>query len=250
MAAQGDGLSAYLGLQTTHVHGLLFGLVLPLALAEACLLALIIGWAAVGYERAAGTEQVVATTATGRDAWVWKLVAALLAGLITTGVILGAALGCFLAKFDLSRAWSDRVSSSFNVVPVEGKPFVTWDRLRVADYLLGSVVLGAGLVVCFCLLGVVTTSWIRHQWAGLAVGLGVIAAAYLLARPFPPGHPVRLVLHLSPVWLVLDLRSWFTDGGLDVLWPRFETWGALAWLALLSGLALLAWRHVRREELS
>jgi hypothetical protein len=169
---------------------------------------------------------------------------------MTTTVILGGALGCFLAKFDLSQAWSDRVSSSFNVVPVEGKPVVTWDRLTVAGYLLSSLLLSAGLVVCFCLLGVVASTWIRHQWAGLAVGLAVIATAYLLARPFPPGHPVRLVLHLSPVWLVLDLRAWFTDGGIDVVWPRFETWGTIAWLALLGGAAGLARRHHRREELS
>lgn len=249
-ASRGDSLSWYLGERTTYIHQQLFGLVLPIAIVEACLLGLTLALMSLGYETARDTEKLVASTVTGRMIWVWKVVASLTASLATSAVILGTTLGVFFARFDFSTAWEDQVSSGFNWVWTDNKPFITWDRLTVGDYLSASLCVAGGLVVFFTLFGVVIGSVIRHQWAASVTGLVAILVVYLLGGIAPDGHLVAGIIHMTPVWLCLESGQWFTDGGVNALWPHFETWGLLYFLALFIGLAVAAFFHYKHRDLS
>ncbi len=249
-AAHGDALDPYMGEPTAYVHGILYGQVLPIALVEAGVLALILSLFAIGYESAAGTDKLVWSSATGRKIWGWKVLASLVASLALAVVILGVSVAVFCWRFSY-HGWSSQVSSGFNqAVGGDDKPFITWDRLTVGGYVAASGAVGLGLVVCFSLLGTVVASFVRQAYAAVVGVIAVLCLMFLLPYLLPTASLSRAIADSTPLRLSLSTGQWFTDGGIDVLWPRFETVGLIASGLILALLASAAAVHVKKEDLA
>ncbi len=249
-AAQLDALDPYLGPRSSYLHGLLYGLVMPLALTEVCFLAALMALFCLGQDRTAGTQALLWSSRTGRRIQGVKLGAALLASLALTVAVLAPTLLAFVARFHYG-GWADQVSSGYNQVPgPPDKPFLTWDRLTAGQYLAAQLGVGLGLVVVFTLLGAVIASLVRQAWAGVVTLAGCLIAMLLAPLPLPVASLPRVLLLETPLQLVLAAGSWFTDGGADVVWPRFETVGLAGCLIVLLLLAGLAGLRIKKEDLA
>jgi hypothetical protein len=60
----------------------------------------------------------------------------------------------------------------------------------------------------------------------------------------------KFLFNYLPIWLSVKLPIWFTDGGVDILWRNFETWGTCVSLGILSlGAVAMGKRFKRRDIL-
>ncbi|MDR1953782.1 MAG: hypothetical protein LBQ21_04820 [Clostridiales Family XIII bacterium] len=249
-AARDDALSVYLGPDSYSVHGQLFGRVLPAVIAEGCLIALFLALLCSGYEHIHNTEAIVYTSKPGRNIIRTKFLAALTGGLGLFCLILVVTLSIFFARFDFSPAWNENVSSGFNfAVGLFGKPFITWESCTVLQYLWASVGAAAGLVVCFCLLGYAVGTFIRNVYLSCLAAI-LLCGAMLIARPLLQiGGIPRGIINLTPLWLWANSGEWFTDGGADILWARFEGIGIATSLILLAAATVVAAARFKRRNL-
>jgi hypothetical protein len=65
----------------------------------------------------------------------------------------------------------------------------------------------------------------------------------------PVGSLTRGIFGLSPVMLILQSPSWFTEGGEDVIWANFECIGLTALIILSAGLFASAAKLFNKREL-
>lgn len=249
-ATNGDALSNYFGEQTYYRHNTLFKTMFMAIIAESCLLALFTALISVTYENLRGTEHLISTTKVGRRVLMTKLCASLMATIALTAVVIGVSLSVFFLRYNFSGVWNDNVSSMFNyAVNAYGKPFMTWHSFTVKGYLLATIGMTFGLVVCFCLLGYAAGAFVRNGYgafiaAGLVVGITFIAKVL-----YPIGSVSRAILGLTPIWLWKNSGEWFTDGGADIIWANFENIGLFVSLILLSIIAFIATKIYKKREL-
>ncbi|MDR0849127.1 MAG: hypothetical protein LBN10_08860 [Propionibacteriaceae bacterium] len=247
-AKHADALSPYLGFLTGWVHRQVFGLIMPIAVGEASLLALTMSLMCMGHEVAHDTEKVLIPTVTGRALWRVKALASATSGLALGCLVMGTTVGFVLVHWDFSQAWDSFVSSSFNH-GVGGKLFITWDRLTVATYLLEYLAVGLGVVGCFILLGIVMATFVRNPWAAIVTTVVTIILLGVGPRLLPQASVARAIGESSPLGLLLSSPQWLTDGDVNAIWPHFETWGVLGSVLILVVLTLVAGCRYAKAEL-
>jgi hypothetical protein len=245
-----DGLNRYLGENSAYLHGILYGHVMPLAWVEVGMLGMFVALTIVGYDRAAGVQPVIWSSAVGRRMWGWKLLASTVLAFGVAVVVVGVTITVFIGRFGYG-GWSDQVSSGWNRdVSDFSRPFITWDRMTVLGYLGASLGFGLALVVCFALLGAGLASLTRHAVAGFMVAVLVVIGMLVVPVPLAPGHMPYTIAMMTPLRLALGSGQWFTDGNGVARWPHYETLGLIGGaivVVLLIGAAFIA---VRKEDLT
>jgi len=249
-AERGEAVSPYLGSETVYIHGALFGIVLPVVLAEGCILAMLLALLGVGYENIRNTEHIVYASRAGRGILGAKLAAAvsvapaLFAGLLTLTLL------PFFLRFDFAAVWRDYVSSGFNrAVNAYSKPFISWHSFTAAQYLTACIAAAFALVLTFTLMSFAFGALIRNLYHACMTAFAALALAFFGELLLPLGSAIRGIVNMAPLGLWLNAGQWFTDGGVDIIHAHFETWGLAGSLALVSALCGLGAIRFKRREL-
>jgi len=241
----GDGMTLYFAGATFWRHEMLFSIVMGALLFQGILLAALIMLLSLGYEHSAKTEFVVYSTKTGRRVNRAKFIAGIAAGLAAYAFMAAVTLTIYLNLNPMGGIWDSSVSSGFNFVRcmLGPRPFVTWHSFTVFTYLLASLGVSAGIVLCFALMAYAAGLWIRNSYIAFLI-LALINLALMTLPGIVFGATIpTFILALSPIWLSLQQSMWFTDGGANILWAHFETIGVIFSLALLT--AICVWSSAR-----
>lgn len=157
---------------------------------ETCTLAVLLMALALGYERTAGTEQLMMVTRVGRRLVAPKIAAGLIASTIAYLLLVAAIVIPYLMVFDVRGVWSASVTSQFNTVFGQ-RPFVTWWDLTIGQYLFVRLALGLAITLCFALFTATLGLLMRNTFAvagcvGIAVILviGIVGAAHATGLPW------------------------------------------------------------------
>jgi hypothetical protein len=246
-ARDGDAL----GLYTNDQHRGIFNGILKPLLYEWMIIAALAMLLALGCEHINRTEYTVYASKTGRRLIWHKLTAAVAAAFGVCAVVAVAALLPVHALYgDL---WGCNVSSAYNYFydHIAGaRPFATWRSFTVLGYLWAAIGTSAVVVLCCALAAFVAGASIRDSFAAFIALL--LFSMCCLSFPFmaPNDSYIIYIFAYTPVWLATKLPIWFTDGGADILWPRFETWGAAISLAAMTLVALLAAHRFKRRDIA
>jgi hypothetical protein len=248
----GDGMDVYFAEMTYWRHGQLFDATMGALLFQGVLLAALIMLLSLGYEYSAKTELMVYATKAGRRVNHAKLIAALAATFAAYMGIAAITLAVFLALNPMGGVWESSVSSGFNFVLsfMIARPFVTWHGFTVFTYLLASIGISLGLVLCFAFMGYIVGSFTSNSYIGfIAIFLFNFAILVLPQVIFGATMPTFNIAY-SPIWLIFQRNMWFTDGGENILWAHFETVGVLVSFAILAVLCVVSWRQFKRRSLT
>lgn len=247
----GAGESLYAAGLTAAVHATAFRAVLPAVTIESILLATLLVLHVIGIEQTRGTATLLYSSRIGRRLALLKAGTAAIAALTGTLLLTAAAWAALLAKYPIAAIAGSDIESGFNLVedPLLGtRPFLTWFPMTIATYAIASLVVTLALVTVFTITAAATTTVIREPYfafALLLVGNGLVFALPILV----PVQPLPFVVALAPVWMWVKQPGWFTEGGLDILWPHFETLGVGVATAAALLLGAAAHRHFLRKDL-
>lgn len=251
LAAAERALDPYFASDTAWVHSFLFGTLLGAVTLEAFLLAIAAGLQVHAVERHGGPEHLVFTSPVGRRLLKAKLAALLVTVAGSHAALVLPAVGLAGVRYGLAGVWDDSVGSGFNMIsdPVVGeRPFLTWLDLSVGGQLVLTVAVALALAVVVGLISFTAGAVLRNSYLGFAALL--LGGGILLALPIAGGISLfGLLSMLNPVWLWLKQPGWFTDGGLDVIVPHFETIGTAVWLGIGLLAAAAGYRRFGRVDL-
>jgi ABC-type transport system involved in multi-copper enzyme maturation permease subunit len=248
----GDGMDVYFAEMTYWRHGQFFNATMGALLFQGVLLAALIMLLSLGYEYSAKTELMVYATKTGRRVNHAKLIAALAATFAAYIGIAAITLAVYLALNPMGGVWESSVSSGFNFVRsfMIARPFVTWHSFTVFTYLLASIGISLGLVLCFAFMGYTIGSFTSNSYIGfIAIFLFNFAILVLPHVIFGSTMPTFTIAY-SPIWLIFQRNMWFTDGGENILWAHFETVGVLVSFMILAALCVVSWLRFKRRNLA
>lgn len=250
-AAAERALDPYYASDTTAVHSFLFGTLLGGVTLEAFLLAAAAGLQIHAVERYRGPAQVVFTSRVGR-----RLLRAKLAAVLASVVVVHAGLALVTMtlaglRYRLAGVWDHSVGSGFHIMRdqvVGSKPFFTWLDLGVGSYLALSTLVALGLSLVVALVAFTVGALLPNSYLGF--GTLLLGGGLLLVIPMVGGVSlVGMLSVLNPVWLWLKQPGWFTEGGLDILIPHFESIGTAVWLGLAGLGALAGYRRFLKGDL-
>ena len=246
----GDGMTLYFANITYMRHQTLFNYVMGLLLYQGIILGSLIMLLSLGYENAAKTEYVVCATKIGRTVNKHKFFASVI---VSIGIYASLAIVTLIAYFTLNPMgdiWNSSVSSGFNFLR-DGfvtRPFVTWHSFTILQYLLASLIISLGIVLCFSLVAYAVGLWMQNSYIGFLIIIVLNSVLYLL--PFYSSiMTLNFIITQSPIWLVIMRTLWFTDGGPNVIFPHFETVGIIASIAILATIAIFSTIRFNRKNL-
>ena len=251
LAAAERALDPYYASDTNWLHDFLFGTLLGAVTLEGFLLAVAAGLQVHAVERHGGPEQLVFTSPAGRRLLKAKLTAALATTAAGHGCLALVTTVVAGLRYGLAGVWQDSVGSGFHLITdivVGQRPFFTWLDLSVGSYLALTLLVSLGLALVVGLISFTAGALLRNSYLGFGVVL--LSGGILLAAPFAGGVTLPgLLSAMNPVWLWLKQPGWFTDGGLDMLLPHFETVGTAAWLGIGALAALFGYRRFGKADL-
>ena len=260
-AERDDGASVYFGPYSMWVHSRVFGGssgigIGMLTAMQTCLFFILIMLWTLGFENMAGTDLVVWSTKTGRRLILHKVAAALLIGTAYFIVTYAVTYGITFAVNDFSQVWSQNVSAQYNVVQDQlfGQiPFITWRNMTVGGYFFASagIVLLNGIVAAF--LTIPFALLIRNVYVAFCTIAGITVVHFILfVFGIQPEGAVPFIWNFSmilPLMQVINNGIWFTDGGIRMLLPHFETLYPLICLLLLCPVIFISTRKFLRKEI-
>ena len=254
-AVAGDSFSPYFGEYTYDMHLVLFHRfgVLGRLLLQGMLIAALAALLSVGYEQASHTDHSVYATKTGRRILRHKIAASLTASIGLYALLAAITLGAYFAVFDYSNVWGSSVSSGFNFIQdffVGLKPFTTWRSFTVAAYLMASISVGLGLIICFALMGVIIGTLSENGYTGFLMVVMLNVVCLVLPAVFSVNSYARYIALQAPIWLWWNSGLWFTDGDFNILWRNFELWGTGISLLLLAAFCVLAVKKFEKRDVA
>lgn len=252
LAKDDSSLTLYFAGSTYAQHRLLFDNVMRWISMEGILFASLVVLFSLGYEELNKTEALTSSSKTGRYLVRHKLLASICMGL--GGYILCSAVSLlvYFTQYDYSAIWQSSVSSTFNYindVVAGARPFLTWGNFSIIEYLMAIILTSAGLILCFILLSFIIGLIVRHTYVGFMILIIMSAAFLILPMNIHNINLLFFILVLSPTSLWYKQFLWFTDGGMDILWPHFEITGIGAYFILFLILAIVAEKAFRKRDL-
>ena len=252
-AENDESKTLYFAGSTYSQHCNLYGALMRWLLVEGVLTSVLVVLLSVGHEYFNHTEQIVYAAKTGRRILRSKLSAALIAGCGVYVLLSLLTLSGYFIMNDSAGIWGSSVSSGFNYINdiiAGARPYVTWHSFTVSTYLLASMGLSAGIVLCCSLFGFVIGILIRNGYLGFLVFIILCASCVAIPMILPDNSYAKFVFVLSPVCLWWKQLYWFTDGGFDILWKNFETVGLSASLILAALLCPLSFAWFRKRDIA
>jgi len=246
--SSGDSMTLYFAESTPRQHEALFRVTMGLLLFQVIILATLIILLSIGYENSYKTNFVVYSTKTGRKIIRHKLIAGVVISLGAYILLTTITLAFYLTLNPMGGIWGSSVSSGFNIIRdgAMTRPFVTWHSLTVFEYLLASIGISIGLILCFALIAYAVSLLIKNTYIGLLV-IVAINGLLLIIPSHSPFAMVNFIIVKSPICLVVLHDLWFTDGGMDVILPHFETIGVIGSLVILAPISMLSTLRFKRE---
>jgi len=250
-AERGDALSPYFTDHTPWEHEKLFHSAMTALCTQGILLTVLITLYILGFENLNRTEQTVYATKTGRRLMARKFAAAVAMSLGAYLLLTALTLSLYFSRNDFSGVWGDNVSSGFNYVRevFTVKPFMTWRSFTVLTYLMAVIGITVGLMVCFALACFAVGTAVRNSYIAFLTVFAAACSLIVVPMILPGNSLPAFAFMLTPMWLWLKQPAWFTDGGFDILWSNFETWGVWLSLAVLTLSAVLAAVNFGKKEL-
>lgn len=198
------------------------------------------------------TALLVYATRTGRRIHREKVAAGLLSVLAVYVLLSLFTLGIYTLVWRLGPIWKMNISGQFHVNPmlVVDYPFITWNPMTVAQYLMAQTVLGAVVVLIFYALGYTAGLITGDAFRGFALMLvlaGLDLEALLLTGNTRLWRLFQFC-HWTPMALWRTGRYWFTDLGIGGVVPWQECWCALFLSLLSGGLLCLTYRRYQRKD--
>ena len=253
-AIRGYSYSPYLGEHTQWLHIRLFGSfgIMGLLLLQGMLLAMLVNLLSVGYEQINNTEYSVYATKAGRRILRYKIAAGLIVSIGLYTVLSLVTLTIYFNVIDYSNVWGSSVSSGFNLLSdaFSTRPFTTWQSFTVKSYLLASMGVSLGLIVCFSLLGAIIGSFSKNGYVGFLAAVLINAVCVAVPMILSVNSYMHYIFHHTPIWLWLNSGLWFTDGGFITLWRNFELWGVGISLLILAALCILAVKKFEKRNIT
>ncbi|MCL1884481.1 MAG: hypothetical protein FWF81_12130 [Defluviitaleaceae bacterium] len=237
--AAGDSMTLYFAEITAWRHEALFEITMGLLLFQGAVLATLIMLLSIGYESNAKTELVVYSTKVGRNINRHKLIAGVAVSFVAYILLAAITLALYFMLNPMGGTWGSSVSSGFNFIRdgMMTRPFVTWHSFTVFEYLLASIGISVGLVLCFALMAYAIGLLIKNSYVGFLVIIA-LKGVLLLLPSYSPFMMLNLTITKTPICLVILRGQWFTDGGANVIWPNFEIVGVIGSLVVLAIISL------------
>jgi hypothetical protein len=252
-----DGDSVYFSTQSNYIHETVFGIIGGLLAAECGMFFILIMLWALGFENMAGTGSVAYSTKTGRKLTFHKTAAALAVGTAFFLIIYITGYGLTFAVNDFSQVWGQNISAQYHTIyddMLGSLPFTTWSSMTVGGYFFRGV--GVAFLNCLAmaLFAVPFGLLIKNVYAAFC-SIASIAFLHFIFYVFglqTPGK-VPFLWNLSlipPLTQILNSTLWFSDGGMRMLLPHFETVYPLICLLLLCPVVMIASRKFARKEIA
>ena len=251
-AENNESLTLYFAGATYSQHNLLFGNVMHWLLTEGILFSALAMLLSIGFDHIHKTEQVVYSSKTGRHVLRTRSAAAIVIGIGFYLVLTLLTLSINFLVNNFSGIWGSSVSSAFNYLNdllAGARPFSTWQSFSVLSYLQAVIAASVGLNLCFMLIAFVIGVWQKNSFIGFIIFIVINAMFVLLPFYMPATNYSRYLLVYTPVWLWLKQNMWFTDGGIDILWPNFETVGITISLIVFAICCVLTEYRFRKRDL-
>ena len=253
-AIAGYSYSPYFGERTHTMHLRLFGNIglTGMLLLQGILLSVLVTLLSVGYEQTNHTEHSVYATKTGRRILRYKIAASLAVSIGLYATLTTITLIVYFNVIDYSNVWNSSVSSGFNylVDAFTVRPFTTWQSFTVRSYLLASLGVSLGLIICFSLLGAIIGTLSKNGYMGFLVVVLINAVCVALPIVLSVNLYIRYILFHAPIWLWFNSGLWFTDGGFITLWRNFELWGLGVSLLILAITCLLSVKKFEKRNIA
>ena len=253
IAVRGYSYSPYFGEHTHTMHIRLFDSfgVMGILLLQGILLAVLVTLLSVGHEQINHTEHSVYATKKGRRILRYKISASLIVSIGLYALLTAITLIFYLNAIDYSNVWDSSVSSGFNylVDAFAARPFTTWQSFTVRSYLLASLGVSLGLIICFSLMGVIVGTLSKNGYMGFLLVVLINAVCVALPIILSVNSYMRYILFHSPIWLWLNKGLWFTDGGFITLWRNFELWGLGVSFLFLAVVCILAVKKFEKRNI-
>ena len=250
LAACDAALSLFAGAHTNDLLETFHAVCLALLL-EGIVFSALLAFYTGGYEQRTGTGGAVCATRMGRGVQGYKLAAGGISALSSFSLLALGTAGVFAALWRLGPLWGANLSSRFHTVG-GGLPFITWAPFTLAGYFAATLALSAAVaLVCYLLAfaAVLFAGEAARGLLALVLGAGALLLAPLLARRAGLWLLFE-VWQFTPAALVTGQAAWFTEGGVQALFPWQELWAALVSLAAALALLGLAWRRFARKDVN
>lgn len=232
-----ESLTLYLASSTYNIHSFLFTNLLSKILLEGALIGVLAVLFSLDYEQIYKTEDVVYATREGRNLISKKLYSGIIIGTFFYIIIAIISLILFLTLNKFGSILGSSISSSFNFIKdtiIGIRPFTTWNSFSILSYIIAFLILSIGLIICFMLIAFCLGVLVRNIYIGFAIFVISNALFLLLPSYISTSNILFYTFVLSPVNLWMKQGLWFTDGGIEVLWPNFEIRGVMISFILLS----------------
>lgn len=246
-------MDLYAGDITTDSHQFLMGNLLRTISGETCILSIMIMIFLLGYEKNMATEMYFFATKTGRDINKIKIRVGLASSVLIHFGITAISLAFYFMKFDYSGIWSSSVSSQFNTIRdiFLIKPFITWADFSVFEYILANISLSFALVIIAALFSTIFALSMKNTYiAGvssfLCMGVGISLPIIFSSKKFWIAY---FISALQPLAIWLSQPLWFTEAGLNGLFPWFEIKGLIISLIIIIIIARIVLKKSYRKDL-
>ena len=254
-AADDDGAYVYFGSQSTWIHDTVFGGIGKILAMEACIFFILIMLWALGFENMVGTGLVTWSTKIGRKLAFHKTAAALALGTGFFIILYAVTYGLTFIVNDFSMVWGQNVSAQYNTVFdwfFGQLPFITWSSMTIGEYFFASVGIALLNGIVTALFAIPFGLLIKNVYAAFCsiAGFTFLQLLFYLAGGQMESAPFIWNLSLiAPLTQILVNTQWFTDGGMNMLLPRFETFYPLICMLLLCPVIIVAGNKFKRKEI-
>jgi hypothetical protein len=254
-AADNDVAYVYFGSRSTWIHDMVFGALGKILAMQACVFFILIMLWTLGFENMVGTGLVIWSTKTGRKLAFYKTVAALALGTGFFIIIYTVTYGLTFIVNDFSMVWEQNVSAQYNMVFdwfFGQLPFITWSSMTIGEYFFASVAVALLNGIVTALFAIPFGLLIKNVYAAFCSIAGFTFLQLLFYIAGGQMETVPFVWNLSlimPLTQILVNTQWFTDGGMNMLLPRFETFYPLICILLLCPVIIVACKKFKRKEI-
>jgi len=254
-ATDNDGAYVYFGSRSAWIHDTVFGALGKILAMQASVFFILIMLWTMGFENMVGTGLVTWSAKTGRKLAFYKAAAALALGTGFFIIIYVVTYGLTFIVNDFSLVWGQNVSAQYNMVfaPFFGQlPFITWSSKTIGEYFFASV--GVALLngIVTALFAIPFGLLIKNVYAAFCSIAGFTFLQFLFYFAGQQMETLPFVWNLSlimPLTQILENTLWFTDGGMSMLLPRFETFYPLICMILICPVIIMAGRKFKRKEI-
>ncbi len=248
-------MDIYANLMTYESCYFLYEVLLRMLCAEGCIISVLTTLYLFGYEDMNHTRLFVNSTKTGRHLNTIKMMSGLCASLVIFLVIMSVTMSVYFSWWNYEGIWNAHVASCFNYVidaDMYVKPFIPYVDFTFSQYLFACIGMITALIGISSLAGSGIGLLVHNTYIAAIVMLllfsAIVAGAYSSASHGFLG--LYMIFQLLPCLQWTTLGTWFTDGGMNTIFPMQEIYiGMFGMIIHVLIFKLIAHREKRKDIL-